>query len=392
MKNVIGQPARGENFYPRVKEIEEINESLSNGNNLQIAAPRRVGKTSILWYFLDNAIGNRHYVYVDTESIKDEDTFYKKILQEVLRNPKISNSKKLINIISEKSNGFFKKLKGVNILGNGIEFNHEEGQKDYFNQLLNFLIGYAQSEDIELVILIDEFPQTIENIKKSNLDAAIAFLQGNRELRLNPELKGMVKFIYTGSIGLNYTVAKLESTASINDLNSIEVGALSERDAIDLFKALLETKKRIPAEEASYYLLKTIQWYIPFHIQLITQEIISETKENEEVTIGVVEKCINNIIDLRHQNHFEHYSSRLKSQFKGDDFKYAEEILKLIATNNTQTKQETVDVSTRYKLESDYKRIIETLMYDGYIHLIPESNSYQFNSPIVKLWWLKFIC
>lgn len=392
MKNIIGQPARGEDFYPRIKEINKINESLSDANNLQITAPRRVGKTSILWHLLDNDIANRYYVYVDTESIDNEEDFYKKILQEIFRNNKISGSEKLKKAFAEKSNRFFKRVNSVNLFGAAIEFNHEEGQKDYFSQLLNFLIGYAQSEDVELVILVDEFPQTIENIKINDQKAAIAFLQSNRELRLTPELRSIVKFIYTGSIGLNYTVAKLGATATINDLNSIEVGPLERNDAIALFERLLISKKRIPTEEAGDYLLKTIQWYIPFHIQLITQEIISGTSNGDAISAEIVELSINNIINLRHQNHFEHYSSRLKSQFKGDDFKYAEEILKLIAQKDEQTKQEMFDLAVKYNLEDSYKRIIETLMYDGYIHFIEESDSYLFNSPIVKLWWLKFIC
>lgn len=391
MKNVIGQPARGEDFYQRVREVLKISESLSNGNNLQITAPRRVGKTSILWYLLDNDVENRHYVYVDTESINTEEGFYKKLLAEILRNTKISTSNKLAAAFSEKSNAFLKKIKGITVLGNSIELNHEEDENHYA-QLFNFLTGYAQSEDIELIILVDEFPQTIENIKKINTDSAIKFLQSNRELRINPELKGKVKFIYTGSIGLNYTVAKLDATATINDLNSIEVGPLKKEEATDLFTKLLETNGRTTNAEASDFLLEKIQWYIPFHIQLIVQEIVNQTERGFEITKEIIENSIESIIDLRNQNHFDHYHSRLKSQFKGNEFKYADELLKLIAERSVMSNQELFDLSAKYELQDEYKRIIQTLMYDGYINIIKGSSNYQFNSPIVKLWWLKFIC
>ena len=53
MKNVIGLPARGENFYQRTREVAKVTQALANGNNIQITAPRRVGKTSILWYLLE---------------------------------------------------------------------------------------------------------------------------------------------------------------------------------------------------------------------------------------------------------------------------------------------------------------------------------------------------
>ena len=392
MKNIIGQPARGEDFYKRTREVEQISESLSNGNNLQITAPRRVGKTSILWYLLDNDVEKRIYVYVDTESVDNEEDFYKKLLSEILRNENVISSKKLLNAFTEKSNDFFKKIKGFNFLGNGIELNHDESGKNHYDELFNFPTGYAQSEDIELVILVDEFPQTIENIKKHNEDTAIKFLQSNRELRINPKLKGKVKFIYTGSIGLNDTVAKLSATSTINDLHSIEIGPLKREEAIDLFTKLLGTKERTTNNNANDYLLEKIQWFIPFHIQLIVQEVANQTEKGTEITKEIIESSIESIIDLRNQNHFDHYFSRLKTQFKGDEFKYADELLKIIAKQDVINKAEAFDLSAKYSVEDQHKRILQTLMYDGYINVIKDSSNYQFNSPIVKLWWLKFIC
>ena len=81
MKNIIGSPARGDSFFPREREIQKILNSLNNGNNLQIAAPRRIGKTSILFHLMDNKIGNYVYTYIDTEAINTESGFFKKLLK-----------------------------------------------------------------------------------------------------------------------------------------------------------------------------------------------------------------------------------------------------------------------------------------------------------------------
>ncbi len=391
MKNIIGQPARGEDFFPRIREVERIINSLDNGNHIQITAPRRVGKTSILWYLLDNDIAERYYVYIDTESISDEQQFYKKILIEILRNEHVAGSKKLMQRLGKGANIFFRKIKSIQALGNRIEFNHEEKEQNYYEELLNFLLGYASTGETELVILIDEFPQTIENIRNINEDNARLFLQNKRSLRLTPEFEGRVKFIYTGSIGLNYTVAKLNATATINDLNSIEVGPLTYDEAIKLFHELLSAKGRTAVPAATEHLLKIIQWYIPFHIQLIVQELLQQAPDTE-ITPGTIDTAINNIINLRNQNHFDHYYSRLKAQFKDEAYKYADELLKRIAEENSLTKIQTLDLSAKYGLMDSYRKIIETLMYDGYIQLDETNKEYIFNSPIVKLWWLKFIC
>ena len=51
MKTIIGQAARGEDFFPRYKITEEIWNKLEAGSNLLFVAPRRVGKSSILFDF-----------------------------------------------------------------------------------------------------------------------------------------------------------------------------------------------------------------------------------------------------------------------------------------------------------------------------------------------------
>ncbi len=392
MKNVIGQPARGENFYERSREVKRVTNSLANGNNIQITAPRRVGKTSILWFLLDNDVANRHYVYVDTESVEQEQDFYKKLLVEILRNAKVSGSKKLLNAFEKGFNKLFKKLSSITIAGTGLEFSQDEPVRDYFEELQNFLEGYAATEDIELVLLIDEFPQTVENLKQHSEEAARTFLKSNRSLRMNPALKDKIKFIYTGSIGLNHTVARLDATATINDLNSIEVGPLREAEALDLFHRLLHANRRSADATADKALLELLQWYIPFHIQLIVQELIQQGQEDVTINEAAVRHAVEQIIDLRNQNHFDHYNSRLKSQFKDNAFRYADELLKRIAEKDSISKAEAADLAVKYSVSEDYRRILESLIYDGYIHLPGTTNEYRFNSPIVKMWWQKFIC
>ncbi|SFE41412.1 Predicted ATPase, AAA+ ATPase superfamily [Chitinophaga sp. CF118] len=391
MKNIIGSPARGHNFYERGREVKKITDSLRNGNNIQITAPRRVGKTSILLHLLDNDIAGHHYVYVDTENITDEQSFYQKLLMEILKNDKISGSRQLIAGFKNGTNRFFRKIKSIQLLNTGIAFNNESPERDYCDEFEDFLTGYAGAEDAELVILIDEFPQTIENIRKNSEQSAIQFLQRKRALRLNPEISKKVKFIYTGSIGLNQTVSVLSATATINDLNSIEVGPLSETEAKDLFRKLLESNTRIVHSSAEECLQEVLQWYIPFHIQLLVQEIVNNTADNDLITVAVVEKALNKIIDLRYKNHFDHYYTRLKTHFTDESFKYANAVLKEIAEKNAVNKKILGELALQYQV-TEHRHIIESLLYDGYIYFEDATRFYRFNSPILQRWWLKFIC
>ena len=184
----------------------------------------------------------------------------------------------------------------------------------------------------------------------------------------------------------------MNATATINDINSIEVGPLSDDEARDLFRELLKPYDLISSVAAEDTLLHIIQWYIPFHIQLIVQEIVQQATAGKDVSAAIVEHSVDSIVSLKNQNHFDHYYTRLKVQFKDDSFKYADELLKDIATKDTVDKTYVFDLAAKYGLNNDYRKIIETLMYDGYINYIEDTKEYRFNSPIVKRWWLKFIC
>lgn len=394
MKNVVGNAARGEDFFPREREIEKIVNRIESGNNLQIAAPRRIGKTSILYYLLDNNIDGFTYVYVDTERIDSEEDYYKKILKEILKVEKIAKSTRLNSLI-KAGEKFLSKIKSIKILGNGLDFNDEEKIINYYEELNNFLSGFKLEDNSKLILLIDEFPQTVLNIidaNKGDLKQAIDFLKSNRELRHNPEINSNVQFIYTGSIGLNHTVSAINASAFINDLNSIEVEQLTHDEAKDLIKQLLSSKNINIDDEAIEGLLEKIDWLIPFHVQLAIQEIINLAYKTKEVDSALVDKAFEQIIASRNNNHFEHYYSRLRIQFKGEEFKYVDQILQLLASEGTLNSDKLYDIALSYKLEEQYKHIIEILVYDGYINNIGTPKTFRFNSPIVRMWWQKFIC
>jgi uncharacterized protein len=393
MKNIVGTPARQNNFFRRDLEIEKIQNRLAAGNNLQIAAPRRVGKTSILFYLLDNDIDGNIYVYVDTERIDNEQDFYKKLLKEIIKVEEVANSRRLQSLL-ESGARFLKKIKSLKVMGQGIDFNENE-VPDYYEELTNFLSGFELEDNRKLVLLIDEFPQTIINIidaNKGDTRRALQFLQSNREIRLNPEIMQKVQFIYTGSIGLNHTVASINASAFVNDLNSVEVEPLSMSESKLFVQELIDGKSIKMVESTIDYLLQKISWLIPFHIQLAVQEISELCRISKVATIEEVNKAFDNMVANRNNSHFEHYYSRLRSQFKSDAFKYAEVILQELAIKGRVTSAELYDHAVSFNVQDKYRQILEILVYDGYINNTGDKHTYQFNSPVVRLWWQRFIC
>jgi len=339
---------------------------------------------------LDKMAEGYRYVYVDTESIDSEEDFYKKILKEILKQPGIESA---VGKFLKAAGAAARKIKSLKLVGVGIDLQEAQEGVSYYEDLAHFLMGFQLEEGQKLVLLIDEFPQTILNILAGvgGLGAATRFLQTNRALRLNPDIVDKVRFVYTGSVGLNHTVAAIDSTAFINDLNTIEIEPLNQVEAGQFLGKLLSYRgfKIKPATQR--HLLDKLGWLIPFHIQLLVQELLKLAAPGEMIDIHHVDRAFEEIIATRNDNHFVHYYSRLKAQFKGSSLKYVEEILKIMANEGSVTRVRLLDQAELLEVIDQYKRIIEILVYDGYINNVGDGAAYRFNSPIVRMWWHKYI-
>lgn len=380
MKNIVGQAVRGKDFWDRKSELAKIWQAIENGTHPLLVAPRRVGKTSIMYKILDEPKDDYAVVYVNTESADSENDFWHKLFN-ALMDEEFKNKNKLV------LKSFYTSLKTISIKKistSGIEF--DDGKVLDYAEAFEELIKEIDS-DKKLIIMMDEFAQTIENIiKYASIREAESLLKTHRALRQNPKISSKVTFIYAGSIGLESVVAKLDAMKFINDLNSIKVTPLSKDEAIEFSRSLYPL---IRDDEVSY-LLGCIEWLIPFYIQLIIQEIhtICFEKSLHVISKETIDQAIERALD--HRNHFEHWLARIKSAFEKDEFKFAKEILNSLSDQGTLESKEISNLAVKHALEDDQaKEIIHALVYDGYINNDHNPKIYRFNSPILKLWWYK---
>ena len=375
-----GVPARGPNFYYRKNIIQKAWDLIESGNHILIAAPRRVGKTSVMYYLKDNPKDGYDFLFLDTESVNNENEFFRRVVNKVLKLNTVKSSQKILTFIKEHTPSVSK------IGKDGVEF----GVKDdlnYFEVLLNILSSFGSDQN-KLIIMLDEFPQTLENIIADESKAAgIRFLHSNRELRQDEHINQHVQFIYTGSIGLENIVETLDASKSINDLSRLSILPLRPNEAKDLIDALLKNLQFDLPDDLVTYILEKIKWLIPFYIQLVIEGVRDLYRDENltGITTSVIDKVFENM--LEHRNHFEHWHSRLRTTCKGNAYNFSKEVLNIISENEIIQHPEVYDIAVKYNVQDTCKGLIGALIYDGYINNDEDPKIYQFNSPILKMWW-----
>ncbi len=387
MKNSLGNPARGDAFFNRGKQIEKIYKVLETGSSIYLSAPRRVGKTSILKHLEEFPNGSYHFIYIITESLDVGNDFFKTVFEELIKSDAIKRLSKVSNSIREIVSNLLCRVKSFS----DVEF--REGEEPDYYELLVELFTNIESDCGRLVLMIDEFPQTIQNIMEkevSGRDQAQKFLQKNRELRLHKNFQEKINFIYTGSVSLFPMVEKVTSLTSINDLRTVEVEPLEAEEAKTFLNLLLENEGLELDAELLDYIIDKIRWLIPFHLQLIQQEIVDVCESTKKpIEKSVIDKAFEQIVHSRNKPQFAPYFSRLSKIFKTNEHEFVITVLKQMAEKDTVTSAEIHDLGVKHSWPG-MKATMEILESDGYLFRV--GDTYRYASPILQLWCKKHIC
>lgn len=383
VNTTIGHPARGDEYFERPQLTDRLWEKMNSGSSILLTAPRRVGKSSILFYLMDNPQNNNKPVFIDTESVNNENEFFKKLFNLI-----ISTLSK-INRYSKTAANFTRDLAAriESIGAEGISIG--ESRLIYYDEFVKLAKSLDLKEE-RFIIMVDEYAETVQNIIKDEGERkAVHFLQSCRTLRQMPEIKGKMQFVFAGSIGLENVVETINASGTINDLYSFSIPPFTRIEAKNLVLKLLKGTGYTFDDDRIEYMLDRIEWLIPFYVQLVIDEIDKlEFKKKPEI---ITEKEIDAAFlrAVAHRNYFSNWHTRLRKAYKGNEYTFTKELLNHISENDTAASGKIRELAAVFEIETEYGNILNALKYDGYINNHDDPRVYRFNSPLLKMWWYR---
>ncbi len=381
-KTIVGSSAEGEFYFSRSYLDDRIWKYIESKSNLLISAPRRVGKTSFMKNMATTGKDGYQVKYHITESINSSNEFFKRLCKSILEELAGKEG------VWESLNEFFKRT-GIQKIGlDGIEFKGVD--IDYFEEFrrLTSKVDFG----LKLVFIIDEFSETVENIITDHGESeAKRFLHQNRELRQDSRIAEKILFIYSGSIGLGNITERIGAIKTINDLADFVIPPLSEDESLEMITQLTIDPKVVFEEDSRRYLLRSLNWLMPYYVQIVLDELDTLLKMlgAVEVTNELIDRAIDEALNKR--TYFEHWHSRLRMALTGNDYSFAKEVLNQVSkSEGGLSYAKVVDLAERLDLRESYQMTLRTLEYDGYINK-DKSRIYIFNSPLLKEWWKRNI-
>lgn len=276
-----------EYFCDRVNESNRLIKSISNGNNLVVISPRRMGKTGLIQFCYDKPeIANEYYTFfidiLHTSSLRE----FTYLLGRTIYDALLPRSRKMASLFIQTIKSISGKF-GFDPVTNLPTFNLELGDIEKPEYTLEEIFRYLANADKPCIIAIDEFQQ-IAKYPEKNIEAL---------LRTHIQKLSNSNFIFAGSERhLMQEMFTSSARPFYHSSDILELKAIpSEIYVPFVVKHFEKCNKKISVENVDwvYTLFKGHTYYI----QRTFNEAFADTVEGEECSKEIITSAIDNMIN-----------------------------------------------------------------------------------------------
>jgi type II secretory pathway predicted ATPase ExeA len=379
-KIIIGNTATGDYYFPRPDIEADIWAEVEKGNHVLLAAPRRVGKTSVMQAMLEKCPENTRCVFQNIQGIKSEAEYYEQLYKLLL----------LCLSRFDKGKDWLKRFTdGLNITEitwDSIKFGDKKAIN--FEKAIGELLAKIAQNKVRVVLLLDELPEVLNNLHKQGRSTEAGnILNHLRSLRQNPDIRGHLSLVLAGSVGIQHVVKLIEGRiADLNDFANVPFEPLSRAEAGDYISWATQgaTVQYTPAVRE--HLLDHVQHCIPYFINLLLDDINRNARKNKNAEISGhhVDEAFRKVV--KNSDHFKEWKNRLGEYFPKAQSDFMHQILVCIAHEGRISVQKCYDLAAKHQLEStSYMELMRGLEHDGY--LLEVDGHFAFVSPFLREFW-----
>jgi AAA+ ATPase superfamily predicted ATPase len=392
--NRVGSPVRGVDFYGREAFVDLVWEKLKGGNVL-LAAPRRFGKTSVMYRLIDEPRYDFKLVHADLEHLIEPADLIAHLVVQLAKDDRLSKiAGKLSYFPKTLWSRFRETFEEVDLLKLKVKLREKLRQRwqDEGEELFRRV---ADSQNT-VVFILDEFPMMIDRMarSKTHREEAKTMLRWLRALRLSPNLKN-IRFLIAGSIGIGQVLNELGEIAAINDFEQIRLDPFSPKIANALLAELAATQRLSLSKPSKRKMLELIGTPIPYFIQVIFSEVAKAyAQDNEPITPKRIERIYREkVLGVDCKTYFDHYYGRLRDYYQPYEEKAIKRMLRELAVVGSLTRDACYQfyregVGNRADIE-EFNRMMTDLENDFYVHFDADARRYEFASKLLRDWWLR---
>ena len=388
MKLTVGNVVRHGDFFDREDLLREIWDALET-DSILLAAPRRVGKTSLMHRLMDVPERGFKTMFLDGQNHEGPEDIVTELVAEAGRLR--GNARHLFD-------GVLERVEEVGIWQLRAKFRETVG--DTWREQGERAVRDALEGDARLVIILDELPLLLHKMVRQDgergKEKAHMLLDWLRHLRTHRDFNERVRQVLGGSIGMPRIASWLGASHKINDLRPMRVDPLTAAKAEELAHLLFESRLVEVDEGSMRALLAQVETFYPILIQIMVASVCSDVRDRGiEVTPEVISACYDQrALGPEFRIAFDDYHERLERYYAPQEARAAHGILRELAAppglvSRSALLARYLDEIGGQAVEDDFDLLMTWLMDDFYIDRVDAKN-YAFKLRWLRDWWRKW--
>jgi hypothetical protein len=391
LKRATGNWVVGDQFWDRKVELDLFIERLNEGAHLLLTAPRRIGKTSLMKEAARRLEDRYLCLYIDLQKAESaSDAIVELSLAAHCYKPAWD---RIVSVFQHTLKDTIEtvKLKDLSIsLRSGLTPDNWRAKGD---QLLEILA----EQDRPVVLFLDEVAILVNRLlrgsdylitpeRKEEVDAFLSWLRAN-----SIRHQGKIRFVVTGSIGLEPLVRQAGLSATLNTFTPFHLEPWTREAAAACLVALSNGYNLTITQEATEEMLERLGVYIPHHVQMFFDHVYQEarTADVPEVSLTMVRKVYeSSMLGIRGHVELSHMEERLRMVLGPKLDVLALDLLTEAAVVGALT----VDATSILALShfgqdwaAPARDVLGILEHDGYLR--SRAGGYSFASALLRDWW-----
>ena len=287
---VIGRYISDDYFCDREKETEFLYKQITNGRNVAMISPRRMGKTGLIYHlFAKKEVAKRyHTFFADIYATKTMQEFVYTLSRAIYEEQRKSLKKRFWDIVKSLRLAF-----KTDAVTGEPELDLSIGDISTPDTTLDEIFEYLESADKPCVVAIDEFQQ-IGSYKGDNAEAL---------LRTKIQQCKQTQFIFAGS--KKHLMANMFNSPSkpfYQSVISIGIDPLPE----DAYIKFATDKFNEYAKDVDPELVKKVYEYfdgVTWFIQVIMNELFAITRQGETCGLDKFDTAFQNVVNIQAANY-----------------------------------------------------------------------------------------
>ena len=373
-------------FFDRENERRVLWGLFMEGRNVLMLAPRRVGKTQLLNKLLEEGQEKGYRtILLDVEGRREEKDFFHEFCSAIQE--EIGTGTVLLAAFTQR---FRQAVQGKDSFKDWRELLLHSDWTEFAHHLLGEL---DKEKEGNWLILVDELPIFVLALLDSGgRDRVRDFLYGLR--RLCQKFRN-VRWLFTGSIGLDAVCRRESVEGALVDLELFELNPFPESIAGDFVREILKGKGCRLEEDALCRLLKGLGWLAPYYLEKLADEACRHQDASGLIRASSSEGILDAMLALSHRTYWSIWREHLDKNFREPERTGLFRVLEAIAKSTEGATKDTLLAALppgESPAEGTLRRLLDTLEADGYLHREEDqSPRYRFRMELLRRWWLRYV-